>query len=123
MDSGCALQGIDFDDGRAPFWMFHEKKNISTGAYSTSIQQETFKYRVRVEADGYLPVESRLIKPNDPDNNRIITDIDLAPKDKGRVHYVANFQIVTNRITRPQTAPVSRPFPRKKSVVIRVILG
>jgi len=35
------------------------------------------------------------LKPNDPDNNAIITDIDLAPKDKGRVHYVANFQIVT----------------------------
>lgn len=35
------------------------------------------------------------LKPNDPDNNRIITDIDLAPKDKGRVDYVANFEIVT----------------------------
>jgi len=35
------------------------------------------------------------LKPNDPDNNAIITDIDLAPKNKGRVEYVANFQIVT----------------------------
>jgi hypothetical protein len=35
------------------------------------------------------------LKPNDPDNNRIITDIDLAPKSKGRVEYVANFEIVT----------------------------
>jgi len=35
------------------------------------------------------------LKPNDPDNNRIITDIDLAPKNKGRVQYVANFQIIT----------------------------
>jgi hypothetical protein len=35
------------------------------------------------------------LKPNDPDNNRIITDIDLAPKNKGRVQYVANFEIVT----------------------------
>ncbi len=35
------------------------------------------------------------LKPNDPDNNRIITDIELAPKSKGRVQYVANFQIVT----------------------------
>src|SRR5215475_6111405 len=31
------------------------------------------------------------LKPNDPDNNKIITDIDLAPKDNGRVHYIANF--------------------------------
>lgn len=35
------------------------------------------------------------LKPNDPDNNGIITDIDLAPKNKGRVQYVANFEIVT----------------------------
>jgi hypothetical protein len=35
------------------------------------------------------------IKPNDPDNNSIITDIDLAPKTKGRVEYVANFEIIT----------------------------
>jgi hypothetical protein len=35
------------------------------------------------------------LKPNDPDNNKIITDIDLAPKNKGRVQYVANFEIIT----------------------------
>ncbi len=35
------------------------------------------------------------LKPNDPDNNKIITDIDLAPKNKGRVDYIANFEIVT----------------------------
>jgi hypothetical protein len=35
------------------------------------------------------------LKPNDPDNNAIIIDIDLAPKSKGRVDYVANFEIVT----------------------------
>jgi hypothetical protein len=35
------------------------------------------------------------LKPNDPDNNKIITDIDLAPKNEGRVEYIANFEIVT----------------------------
>ena len=35
------------------------------------------------------------LKPNDPDNNKIITDIDLAPKNKGRVEYIANFEIIT----------------------------
>lgn len=35
------------------------------------------------------------LKPNDPDNNKVITDIDLAPKNKGRVDYVADFEIVT----------------------------
>jgi hypothetical protein len=34
------------------------------------------------------------LKPNDPDNNAIITDIDLAPKNKGRVQYVDNFEII-----------------------------
>jgi hypothetical protein len=36
------------------------------------------------------------LKPNDPDdNNKIITDIDLASKNKGRVEYIANFEIIT----------------------------
>ncbi|HEU0156916.1 MAG TPA: alpha/beta hydrolase domain-containing protein [Stellaceae bacterium] len=35
------------------------------------------------------------LKPNDPDNNKVITDIDLAPENKGRVQYVANFEIIT----------------------------
>ena len=35
------------------------------------------------------------LKPNDHDNNKIITDIDLAPKNKGRVEYIANFEIIT----------------------------
>ena len=34
------------------------------------------------------------LKPNDPDNE-VITYIDLAPKNKGRVQYVANFEIIT----------------------------
>lgn len=35
------------------------------------------------------------LRPNDYDNNKIITDIDFAPKNKGKVEYVANFEIVT----------------------------
>ena len=34
------------------------------------------------------------LKPNVPDN-KIITDIDLAPKNKGRAEYVATFEIIT----------------------------
>jgi hypothetical protein len=34
------------------------------------------------------------LKPNDPDN-KIITDIHLAPKNNGRVDYIANFEIIT----------------------------
>ena len=35
------------------------------------------------------------LKPNDPDN-AIITDIDFAHKNKVRVKYIANFEIITN---------------------------
>jgi hypothetical protein len=34
------------------------------------------------------------LKPHDR-HNRIVQDIDLAPKTNGRVHYIANFEIVT----------------------------
>src|SRR5262249_10850138 len=35
------------------------------------------------------------LKPHDPHNNKIITDIDPAPTKNGRVQYIANFEIVT----------------------------
>jgi len=35
------------------------------------------------------------LKPHDPHHNKIITDIDLAPTTNGRVHYIANFEIIT----------------------------
>jgi hypothetical protein len=34
------------------------------------------------------------LEPNDSEN-KIITDIDLAPNNKGRVEYIANFEIIT----------------------------
>ena len=37
------------------------------------------------------------LNPNDSDNNKIITDVGLAPKNKGRVEYIANFEIITPR--------------------------
>src|SRR5438270_4963264 len=35
------------------------------------------------------------VNPNDADHNAIITDINLAPTNNGKVEYAANFQIVT----------------------------
>jgi hypothetical protein len=35
------------------------------------------------------------LDPNNTDNNAIITDINLAPKNNGSVSYVANFEIIT----------------------------
>jgi len=71
------MQGTDFDDGRAPFWMIFDKKTIMTGRFVTSFRQENFKYRIRVEAEGYMPGESRLIKPHAPDQGEITLDFKL----------------------------------------------
>jgi beta-lactamase regulating signal transducer with metallopeptidase domain/uncharacterized GH25 family protein len=81
------MQGTDYDDGRAPFWHPFEKKTSLTGKYASSIRQENFKYRIRVEAEGYMPGESRLIKPYDPDQGEITLDFQLhkAPKLAGIV--------------------------------------
>ena len=58
------LLGVDPDDGSAPDWGYFGKKACLLGRYITSIEHEDFKYRIRVEAEGYMPVESGLIKPN-----------------------------------------------------------
>ena len=71
------MPGTDFDDGRAPDWHAFEKKMITTGKYATNFRQENFKYRIRVEANGYMPGESRLIKPYDPDQGEITLDFKL----------------------------------------------
>lgn len=77
LEKFSVMQGIDYDDGRAPFWMIHEKKLYSNAKYVSGIRQSTFKYRVRVEADGYMPDESRLIKPYNPDKGQIKIDFKL----------------------------------------------
>lgn len=77
LEKFSVMQGIDYDDGRAPHWMIHDKKLYSNAKYVSGIRQSTFKYRVRVEADGYMPDESRLIKPYDPDKGQIKIDFKL----------------------------------------------
>jgi hypothetical protein len=91
------MQGIDFDDGRAPGWLTYEKKAMVSGSYVTDIKQENFKYRIRVEAEGYTPGESRLIKPYAPDRGEITLDFKLhkAPNLRGIVEG-ANGKPLTN---------------------------
>src|SRR5262249_31713614 len=45
----------------------------------------------------YTVYQGRIFGTLDPDDphNRVITDINLAPKTNGKVTYIANFQIVT----------------------------
>ena len=74
-------KGIDYDDGRAPFWMRHSKRTITDGRYETKITQEDFLWRLRVEAAGYLPVVSRVFRPYSPDQGEVTNDFKLSKAD------------------------------------------
>jgi beta-lactamase regulating signal transducer with metallopeptidase domain len=80
------LLGVDPDDGSAPDWSYFRKEVVG-GKYITNIGQENFKYRVRVEADGYMPGESGVIKLNAPDRGEITLDFKLhtSPRLAGTV--------------------------------------
>ncbi len=75
------IQGIDYDDGRAPFWQSYMAKTIVNGRYETTITQEGFLYRFRVEAEGYMPAISKLFRPNNPDRGEITYDFKLHRAD------------------------------------------
>jgi hypothetical protein len=86
-DSGQPLEkfsltiGTDYDDGRAPYWMRHSNKTITDGRYETKITQEDFVWRLRVEAEGYLPVVSRVFRPYAPDKGKVTYDFKLSKAD------------------------------------------
>ena len=71
------MRGTDYDDGRAPQWMRYDQKTITNGEYETTIVQENFLYRIRVEAEGYLPGESRIFRAYDPDKGEVTYDFKL----------------------------------------------
>ncbi len=71
------IEGSGYEDGRAPEWMGATAKTISDGRYSVTIVQERFPRLVRVEADGYMPAESRVFRPYDPDKGEITYDFKL----------------------------------------------
>ena len=72
-----AIWGVDYDDGRAPYWQrLIGSKTIANGRYEFEFMQKSPR-RIRVEADGYLPAVSRLFKPYDPDTGRVTYDFKL----------------------------------------------
>jgi len=79
--------GIDPNDGRAVDWLPYFSKKVRSGRYELEIKQETFVYRVRVEADGYAPAISKLIRPYAPDIGRVVHDFQLrkSPPLSGQV--------------------------------------
>jgi beta-lactamase regulating signal transducer with metallopeptidase domain/5-hydroxyisourate hydrolase-like protein (transthyretin family) len=73
------IKGWDYDDGRAPQWEtsigFHVK-TITDGRYRFEFTQEQC-YRIRVEAEGYMPAVSRVFKPYKPDKALVIYNFKL----------------------------------------------
>lgn len=81
IDQFTMLQGVDYDDGRAPSWLNYTAQKISAGRYEFTVKQEGFFWRVRVEADRYLPAESRMIRPYAPDQGTLTFDFRLSKAD------------------------------------------
>jgi beta-lactamase regulating signal transducer with metallopeptidase domain/protocatechuate 3,4-dioxygenase beta subunit len=71
------IQGMDYGDGRPPAWRRPQAKSITSGKYTTTLEQEKVGYLVRVEAKGYMPEESRVFRAYDPDKGEISNDFKL----------------------------------------------
>lgn len=50
---------------------------ITDGSYETEIMQKDLDWRLRIEADGYMPAISRIFRPYDPDKGEITYDFKL----------------------------------------------
>jgi hypothetical protein len=81
------IKGADFDDGRAPSWLRYDTTTISGGTYEAEFHQEGILWRLRVEADGYMPGESRLFRPYKPDQGEIVYNFKIGKAEplSGRV--------------------------------------
>ncbi len=73
------VPGGDYEDGRNPYWhRFNSKTIVNQGQYAMTLNQEQYSWRIRVEADGYMPSESRIFRLYDPDTGEIKFDFKLA---------------------------------------------
>ena len=55
-------KGVEYDDGRAPEWERYTAKTVSNGRYQFEFASRVFAWRVRVEADGYMPAISPIFR-------------------------------------------------------------
>lgn len=81
------IVGIGYDDGRATWWPRSMAKTIRNGRYEETIRQQGFLHQIRIEAEGYLPAESRTFRPYAPDRGEVTYDFKLskAPPLNGTV--------------------------------------
>ena len=71
------IKGWDYDNGLAPEWRRLFAKTITDGRYEFEFSQEWLFWRIRIEAEGYMPAVSRVFKPYNPDKGRVTYDFKL----------------------------------------------
>ncbi len=82
------MRGVEFDDGRAPHWeRGRGVKTITDGQYEFEFADGVFFWRVRVEAEGYMPAVSRILRSGSTDKGRVTYDFKLskAPPLSGKI--------------------------------------
>lgn len=71
-------KGVEYDDGRAPDWLPFDRKTITDGRFEFEFASSVFCWRIRVEAEGYMPAVSRIFRPGDADPGLVTCDFSLA---------------------------------------------
>jgi beta-lactamase regulating signal transducer with metallopeptidase domain/uncharacterized GH25 family protein len=77
IDRFTLVKGIDYGDGRAPDWLRYDSTQVADGRYEADFSQEGFLWRLRVEAEGYMPGESRIFRPYKPDKGEVVYDFKI----------------------------------------------
>ena len=73
------IKGVEYDDGRAPEWeRVTGSKTITGGRYEVTFASSIFSWRIRVEAKGYMPAISRILRAGDVDKGRVTYDFKLS---------------------------------------------
>lgn len=75
------FDGIDYENGWAPDWRGRMGKTERNGSYRLEFRQTGAQRRIRIEAEGYMPVESDIIRGDDPTNRNITFDVRLKKTD------------------------------------------
>ena len=77
------IAAVDYQDGRAPFWLeWFGDKTFDAENYEFGFRQSNSMYRLRVTAPGYMPVETPLLDPTDPDKRDVPFDFELKKTDE-----------------------------------------
>lgn len=72
------IPGIDYEDGRNPSWLrWMTTPIVNKGQFEMPLVQPEISWRLRIEADGYMPAESRIFRLNGDDRGEVRHDFKL----------------------------------------------